>query len=89
MAKNLSIGKIVEEIKTSTSNWIKNNDPKYKEFYWQYGYGTFSVSASHTEIVSNYIMNQKQHHKKITFEGELYSLPRKYDIKPDEKYPLD
>jgi hypothetical protein len=58
-------------------------------FYWQYGYGALSVSARHTEIVSNYITNQKQHHKKITFDDEFRSLLQKYDIKPDEKYPLD
>jgi putative transposase len=44
IAKNLSSGKVVEEIKISSSKWIK--DPKYKEFYWQCGYGAFSVSSS-------------------------------------------
>ena len=57
MAKNLSIGKVVEEIKISSSKWIK--DPKYKEFYGQCGYGAFSVGSSNKEIVCNYIANQK------------------------------
>jgi len=89
VAKNLSIGKIVEEIKTSSSKWIKTKDPKYKEFYWQHGYGAFSVSSSHKEIVCNYIANQKQHHKTWSFDDELRSLLQKHDLKFDEKYPLD
>ncbi len=89
MAKTLSIGKIVEEIKTSTSKWIKTKDPKYKYFYWQHGYGAFSISSGHIEAVCDYIANQKQHHKTITFEDEFRSLLQKYDIKFDERHPLD
>jgi REP element-mobilizing transposase RayT len=89
IAKILSIGKIVEEVKTSSSRWIKTKDPKYKEFYWQHGYGAFSVSSSNKEIVCNYIANQKQHHKTWSFDNELRSLLQKHDIKVDEKYSLD
>jgi REP element-mobilizing transposase RayT len=89
MAKNLSIGKVVEEIKTSSSKWIKTKDQKYKKFYWQHGYGAFSISSSHIEPVCDYIANQKQHHKIVTFEEEFRNLLRKYNLKPDEKYPLD
>jgi len=89
MAKTLSIGKIVEEIKTSSSKWIKTKDPKYKDFYWQCGYAAFSVSLSNKEIVCNYIANQKQHHKTWSFDEELHSLLQKYDLKVDEKYSLD
>jgi REP element-mobilizing transposase RayT len=89
MAKTLSIGKIVEEIKISSSKWIKIKDPKYKEFYWQCGYGAFSVSSSNKEIVCNYIANQKQHHKTWSFDEELHNLLRKHDLKIDKKYSLD
>ncbi len=89
MAKNLSIGKIVEEIKTSSSKWIKTKDPKYKEFYWQHGYGAFSVSSSHKEIVCNYIANQKRNHKTWSFDDELRGLLQKHDLKFNKKHPLD
>jgi len=89
MAKNLSIGKIVEEIKISSSKWIKTKNLKYKKFYWQHGYGAFSISSSHIEIVCNYITNQKQHHKTTTFDEEFRRLLQKYNINFDEKYPLD
>jgi len=89
MAKNLSIGKIVEEIKTSSSKWIKTKSPKYQEFYWQPGYGAFSVSSSHRDIACNYIRQQKQHHQKITFMEEFYSLLKKHQIAIDVRYPID
>src|SRR5882672_9992839 len=41
-----SIAEIVEELKTSTSKWIKTKGPEFHEFHWQAGYGAFSVSQS-------------------------------------------
>jgi putative transposase len=89
MAKNLSIGKIVEEVKTSSSKWIKTKKTRYKDFYWQHGYGAFSVSSSHKAIVCNYIANQKQCHKTITFDDEFRNLLQKHNLNFDEKYPSD
>ena len=89
MAKNLSIGKIVEEIKTSSSKWIKTKGIKYQEFYWQSGYGAFSVSSNRRDIVCNYISQQKQHHQKITFMEEFHSLLKKHQIAIDNRCPID
>jgi len=89
IAKNLSVGKIVEEIKTSSSKWVKTKGLKYQEFYWQPGYGAFSVSSSHRDIVCKYISNQKQHHQKITFIDEFCSLLKKYNVEIDNRYSLD
>jgi len=89
IAKNLTTGKMVEEIKTSSSKWIKTKNSKYKKFYWQKGYGAFSVSLSQKNIVCNYIINQKQHHKTMTFDDEFRSLLQKHHINIDTKYPLD
>ena len=88
VTKNLSIGKIVEEIKTSSSKWIKTKGTKYQEFYWQPGYGAFSVSSSHRDIVYDYVGNQKQHHQKITFIDEFYSLLKKHNVEIDNRYSL-
>ena len=43
----------------SSSKWIKTKDPKYRDFYWQAGYGAFSVSLSLKDKVCEYIDNQK------------------------------
>ena len=89
IAKNLSIGKVVEEIKTSSSKWIKTKGIKYQEFYWQPGYGAFSVSSSHRDIVCDYISNQKQHHQKRTFIEEFHGLLKKHQIVVDSRYSID
>jgi putative transposase len=89
LAKNLSVSKIIEEIKTSSSKLVKTKSPMYKDFYWQHGYGAFSISPGHKEIVCNYIANQKQHHKTISYEDEFRTLLKKYNINFEEKYLLD
>ena len=89
LAKNLTMGKVVEEVKTGSSKWIKTKSSRYEDFYWQHGYGAFSVSPSHVAIVRNYIANQKQHHEKFTFEDEFRRLLQKYNVAFDEKYLFD
>jgi len=44
------------------------------DFQWQDGYGSFSVSPSLLSTVQAYIRNQKKHHEKRSFEGELRVL---------------
>jgi putative transposase len=43
-SKNHAPAKVVEQIKSSSSSWIKTLDPWYADFAWQTGYGEFSVS---------------------------------------------
>ena len=60
--------------------------PDARDFYWQNGYGAFSVSTSHIPAVSKYIANQEQHHKKRSFRDELIEMLRINRIEFDEKY---
>ena len=59
-SKNHEPAKIVEQVKTSSSAWVKTLDPWYSDFVWQTGYGEFSVSPMHVEAVRKYIRNQSQ-----------------------------
>ena len=81
--------KLLEELKKSSSKWIKTKGDNYSDFYWQDGYGIFSVNPSEIEIVVQYIKNQKEHHKKISFEDELRAFLKKYKVDYDEKYIWD
>lgn len=89
LSKNISIGKIVEEIKTSSSKLIKTKSLTHKDFYWQHGYGAFSISPGHKDIVDKYIANQKEHHRTISYEDELRQLLKKYSVDFNEKYLWD
>jgi len=87
LSKTLPLCKAVEEVKKESSKWAKEN--VHPNFYWQTGYGAFSVSASNEERVTEYIDNQERHHRKRTFQDEFLAFLRKHGIKWDEKYVWD
>lgn len=78
--------KLLEEIKSNSSKWIKTKGSEFKDFYWQNGYGAFSVNPTEIEIVKKYIINQKEHHQKRSFQEEYLAFLNKYNIEYDEKY---
>ena len=87
LSKNLSTSKIIEELKKNSSKWIKTKG--MQNFYWQRGYGAFSISPSHVEIVQRYVKNQLEHHENQTFKDEFRGLLQKYKIDFDERYVWD
>jgi REP element-mobilizing transposase RayT len=84
LSKNHALAKVVEEVKKSTSKWIKKKDEACAKFYWQAGYGAFSVSQSRVEKVREYIRKQAEHHKKRTFQDEFRQFLRRHGIEFDE-----
>jgi len=89
LSKNHPIKKIVEEVKKSSSKWIKTKDAIDSSFQWQAGYGAFYVSQSKVDQVVNYINNQKDHHHKESFEEEYRRFLKAYNIEFDERYVWD
>ena len=89
LSKTLSAAQFVKEIKRATSAWVKDKFPDLQEFYWQNGYGAFSVSPSHVDALQKYIQNQEQHHRRESFQDEFQRLLRKYEIEYDERYVWD
>ncbi len=89
LSKTHSIADIVWAIKRESSKWVKAQGPAWKKFHWQNGYGAFSVSQSHIELVEKYIRNQEKHHRRKTFEDEFREFLKKYDIAYDERYVWD
>jgi REP element-mobilizing transposase RayT len=89
LSKNISLVELVKKIKSHSSKWIKTRSKNYSNFYWQDGYGAFSVNPSQIEIVKNYIANQKEHHDKKPFKNEFRLFLKKYEVEYDEKYVWD
>ena len=83
---SLAISKIVRDIKTASSKWIKASFPGYDGFAWQEGYSAFTVSASNYSAVEKYIMSQEKHHGTSSFQDELLGLLAKHGIEYDEQY---
>ena len=82
----MSFAKAVQLIKGGSSKWIHETFPKYKKFEWQEGYGAFSVSASQARKTVAYIQNQKEHHRRKTFQEEFRALLDKHGITYDARY---
>ncbi len=89
LARQLSVAKMVEQVKSASSQWAKQQSPVLAAFYWQNGYGAFSVSQSNMERVSAYIRNQEVHHRKRTFQEEMRTLLTRHKIEFDERYMWD
>jgi REP element-mobilizing transposase RayT len=89
LSKNQPLKKIVEEVKKGSSKWMKIAGPRNPDFHWQAGYGAFSVSESNLHAVRRYIENQKEHHRKMTFQDELRALFRRHGLVFDERFVWD
>lgn len=89
LSKNMSMAQLIEGIKKPTSKWLKTKGMAYGKFHWQNGYGAFSVSQSHVDKVKQYIANQEEHHRQVSFEDEFRSFLDKYQMPYDEKYVWD
>ena len=89
MGKKIDISELIGDIKRDSSSWIKKQDARYSNFYWQKGYGVFSIGQSQVETVMNYIKNQKERHAKQDFKDEYHALLKKYEIDYDERYVWD
>ncbi len=80
---------LVEHLKTSSSKWVKAEFPARRSFSWQRGYGCFSISPGDLEALRNYIQDQEQHHKKMSFQDEFRMFLEKYNMNYDEAYVWD
>lgn len=89
LSRKVAQMKLLEELKKQSSKWIKTKGQVYSNFYWQDGYGIFSVNPSETDVVVNYIINQMEHHKKVSFQDEFKAFLKKYKVEYDEKYVWD
>ncbi len=86
MSKNISLADLLEDIKGNSSRWIKTMGPHYREFAWQGGYASDSVSQSKVDVVKKYIENQKEHHRKQSFEEEYIQFLKGNGVDYNEDY---
>lgn len=79
----------MEEVKGHSSKWIKNKGRGLQHFAWQPGYGAFSVDYRGLEPVTQYIIHQKSHHERKTFQEEYRQFLEEYNMDFDESYLWD
>ena len=88
-SKTLPPAKVVEQVKSSSSAWLKTRGPWYADFAWQTGYSEFSVSPSHKEAVRTYIRRQAEHHRREDFPTEFRRFCAKNGLPLDERHAWD
>ncbi|HZE12441.1 MAG TPA: IS200/IS605 family transposase, partial [Chthoniobacterales bacterium] len=86
LPRTLSQARMIEDVKKTSSKWIKALDAKYRGFFWQRGYGAFSVSPSQLQAAIKYVDEQQEHHRTRSFQEEYRELLRKHGVDFDERY---
>ena len=89
LSKVEKLADLIRELKRESSQWLKTKGAALGDFYWQNGYGAFSISPSHVDGLKKYIGNQEEHHRRETFQDEFRRFLAKYGIEYDERYVWD
>jgi len=89
LSRTITVSKLLEEIKRSSSKWMKTKGAELASFAWQNGYGAFSIGQSQLAPVRAYIAGQKGHHRVKTFQDEFREFLKRYQIQYDERYVWD
>ena len=80
-----SLAELMRVVKTNSSRWVHEEFPGLRSFSWQAGYAAFSVSASRSAAVKQYIAVQQKHHRRISFQEEFLTFLRKHGVAYDER----
>ena len=89
LARTATLSDVVGHLKKSSNDWLRGRGPQFAGFFWQAGFGAFSVSQSQVEDVRTYILNQREHHRTKTFQEELRAFLKVYEVEFDERYVWD
>ena len=81
-----SLSAVIQEAKRASSVWAKSSGlfPMFEG--WGKEFGAFSVSDSHRDVVTQYIVDQKRHHKTVCFENELQRIYERNGVDWNEVY---
>ena len=76
LARTIEVAELIEKVKMKTSKWIKTKGEEFERFYWQRGYGAFSIGQSQVATLERYIARQRIHHQRVTFQDEYRKFSR-------------
>ena len=89
LGRTVAVSDAVEQVKKTSSKWIKTQGAEFAHFAWQAGYGAFAVSQSNVSAVRQYIAAQQRHHRKKSFQHEYRAFLQRHNLPFDEKYVWD
>ncbi|MDB5309402.1 MAG: Transposase like protein [Gemmataceae bacterium] len=86
LRQHKALADVMRQLKANSSGWVHDTFPHAGGFWWQGGYGAFTVSSSGLDAVTAYIANQEEHHRTRTYQDEYRELLIRHGIEFDEKY---
>ena len=89
LSKKIALVDLMEELKKRSSKWVKTKGDRYDTFYWQQGYGAFSVNPADLDKLIDYVNQQHTHHRNLTFQEEYRRFLNELKIDYDERYVWD
>ena len=89
LSRTVSVSTAAEEVKKSSSKWIKTRGAEFAGFAWQSGYGAFAVSQSNVAAVREYIAGQREHHRRKSYQEEYRAFLKRHHVEYDERYVWD
>jgi REP element-mobilizing transposase RayT len=89
LGRTVAVSNAVEQVKKTSSKWVKTQGSEFTRFAWQAGYGAFAVSQSNVTTVRQYIAGQQQHHRKKSFQEEYRAFLQRHRVPFDENYVWD
>ena len=79
----IAVAEFIKVLKGETSKFMRVNNHFPLWNGWSEGYGAFSVDASSRENRKKYIMNQKEHHSRISFLDEYREFLVEAGLSPE------
>jgi REP element-mobilizing transposase RayT len=81
----IAISDFMRELKAETSKMLKRTTGFESFTAWGEGYAALSCSLKEKDVVVNYIKNQREHHKKVSFREEYITLIKEMGLELDER----
>jgi putative transposase len=85
----VSVSDMLKHVKGNSSKWVNEEKLHLQKFGWQDGYAAFTVSESQIGSVRNYIRDQEQHHRGLSYQDEFRALLDRHGIEYDERFLWD
>jgi REP-associated tyrosine transposase len=82
----IALAGLIKDIKLATSSLIKSENIFPYFGGWQDGYGAFTYSFSSKDTLIEYVKNQNEHHKKLTYKEECLALLKEHGVDFKEEY---
>jgi putative transposase len=89
LGRTIALSEVVANLKKGANDWLRARDARFAGFFWQGGYGAFSVSQSAVDDMRAYICHQREHHRVILFQNEFREFLQRYEVEFDERYVWD